>query len=229
MTRNKILLCDKVGEWHEIVSVGTRVSKNGLDLYFFFPKNFKYLLHMSYSYCSSLKDNLPLINPSNFSEIHLRYPPDGNVHFSIKNNNKHLFPPTFIKHEPMSSLTSAKRIFSIIPKSAEHYPVQFSIDKILDWKIDGGVIPGFFTGQPICLNFWLGLGSENEILGKASAIQILETRETLKYVQVFSGQDKNLQIFLAVSRPPSLIDFPEVMKLFIQPSGAPKLVRKSKD
>jgi len=93
--------------------------------------------------------------------------------------------------------------------------------------VDYRLIPDFFIEQPVLLSFWMGMGQEDELSGKVSAIQNLEMRETLRAVTVFSGVDGNYHLFMAVSRPRELTAFPKMMKVFLFPPDKVGVVRKN--
>lgn len=232
MKQSRILLPNKDGEWHQIVSVGL-VEKAGIpNLYFFFTKNFCELVDSgSISYLSLLKATLPetSLPRKSFSEMHLRYPPDGNIHLQFKDSyGKRIrdITPLYVKHEPLIDLLPAKRIFTIIPKHFEHYPIYHGPESEFDWRVEYPLIPDSFLEHPIRLNFWIGKGPESHLLSKSTAIQKIEMEETLRYVQVFQGQDKDFQLFMSISRPQELINFPSSMRLFLHPKNGAKRLKK---
>lgn len=226
MDKSRILVPDKKGDYHEIVSVGRTKTGEEANIYFFFPGNFKTLTSRGKTnYQNLLKTNS--INGSliTFHEVHLRYPPDGNVHLKLKDSQGKTIFSRYTQHEKISKLTAAKRIFTILPTNIDRYPV-YDQNKEFDWKIKYDLIPEFFVGQPIRLNFWIGVGEEKELQNKAKAIQCFEMDETLRYVEVFFGQSQNLQLFLSISRPKEFEDFPKSMWLFLHPRDTTVLKRK---
>jgi len=97
------------------------------NFYVFFTPNFT---NTSFESAGSWQDMLsrhdtPSQGNVAFSEVHLRYCPDGDVHLQFKKNGKVVkgVPPHYAKHEPLATLTPAKRIFGIIPVSIDQYPI----------------------------------------------------------------------------------------------------------
>jgi hypothetical protein len=228
METTRILIPDKDGNLRKLLSVATCRDKKGLNLYFFFPKKFKRLVsHNTLDYQNFLEDRTSNVSVD-FNEFHLRYPPDGRVHVSIKGKkDQALQKRSYFQHKPLSELTG-KLLLTVIPKSLESYPIHSESLTELDWKIDGGMIPGFFHNQPIRLNFWIGSGKEDTLLDKGRGVEKYEMMDTLRYAQVFNGLDDNekVQLFMAVARPKDLVEFPNVMSIFIHSENSPSLKRK---
>jgi len=226
MEQSRILFPDKDGKWHRVISAGMEIRGGLPNLYIFFTKNFT---TVSAETAASVKDLISQDSstrqtPVMFSEVHLRYPPDGNAHLQFKDENGNVMkggvPPYYSKHEPLTELTPAKRIFGIVPSNIRGYPIYDEPPRESDWRLQYSIIPDFFIEQPILLSFWMGIGLENELLEKAAAIRMFEMKETLRHVQVFSGQDSKFQLFMAVSRPRELLEPPTTMRLFLYPSEA---------
>ena len=118
-----------------------------------------------------------------------------------------------------------KRILSIIPRSAEHYPIYRNRDEEYAWRIESQIIPGFFDNNPIQLNFWIGTGLETEIVPKINAIKQIETQETLRHAEVYGGQDHHVQIFMSITRPQTLNRFLNTMRIWMHPPNALRLRR----
>lgn len=220
MEKNRILLKDGSGSWRKIVDIACRVSKKGADIYLLLPQNFGILTgeerHAEHKKILVTGAKPTLLIGSHF---HLRYPPTGNVHLVLKNTQGETIKSLYQQYEPLESLTPGKRFFRMVPKKLEHYPAYKGVEEN-DWRIEAPAgLQDFFTNQPVCLSFWIGKGEEGEIESKLAAIRSLEMIETKRYVEVLAGGADRFQIFIVISRPPELTEFPEHMRLFLYESG----------
>jgi len=223
-TLTRILLQDGNGQWRKIAGVASDAKEP--NVYFFLPSQFKVLTGSGkVKFPDLLKEDKELDGLVSFDEVHLRYPADGKVHLILKDSKKRAVLDTYIEelHEPLSSLTPGKLIFTIIPKNISSYPPYEGKEEDFAWKIKHEQIPNYYKNQPVFLNFWIGVGKEEDLASKQAGIRKIEMEDTLHEAWVGSGQDGHIQLFLSVTKPQGLQDFPESMILYLHPPSSPRL------
>ena len=207
------------------MGISTNFSNGSSDLYFLVPKRFGTIVSGGESLYTNLHQP-PIRNQNiNITDIHIRYPESGRFHITARKDNEIVQERVFIEHEPLNELTHGKRILSIIPKSADHYPVYRNSDEEYVWKIESTPLPNFFNNKPIQLNFWIGTGQEIDIVHKINAIKQIEISENTNYVEAYGGQDNHIQLFMTVTCPQSLNDFPDTMRIWMHPKNSIRLRR----